>query len=285
MSQTMYYRSDIKALPSVPMSFYAYGTGIFELIGREETRKLSAINPFVELMFGLDGIGEIVLFGQPFQIHPGDSFFYLPGEDHLVRSLSERWLVRWVCFDGPLAEAVMLSCRYPRFRRLATPPPERLFAELEHNIGDDDPVQVRRMAAVILEILAYADGSAGGVRSEVLIKRCTEFIIAHLSDPQLDVGMLCDELKAARSTLTQIFSEQMGCAPGRYIRDSRLARGIALLHGTSLPVTEVARRCGFAEARSFSRFIRRSVNLSPLELRKQGGGNCPVLPANQSPGF
>lgn len=274
MAQIMYYRSDITALPPIPMPFYAYGTGISELHDRDVLKKNGRVNPFVELMFGVDGIGEIVLYGQPFQIHPGDSFYYLPGEDHLHRSLSSSWHVRWVCFDGPLAEAVMLSCRYPRYRQLAQPVPERLFRELEHNIGDDDPLQVRRMAAVIMEILAYSAGAAGGMRSELLTKRCAEFIVAHLSDPQLDVGMLCDKLKVSRSTLTQIFTARMGCAPGRYIRDHRMAHGIALLRGTSLPVNEIAHRCGFAEARSFSRLIRRGTRLSPLELRKQGGGNC-----------
>ena len=147
------------------------------------------------------------------------------------------------------------------------------------NIGDSDPLQIRRMAAVILELLAYAGGrGGGGLRSEVLTRRCVEFIAANLANPLLGVGMLCDEFQLARSTLTKAFSEQMGCAPGRYIMDHRMAHGTALLRGTSLPVGEVARRCGFAEARSFSRFIRRCHGVSPLELRKQGGGNRPAGP-------
>lgn len=275
MSQILYYRSNISSLPSLPLPFYAYGTGISELLDRQERGTRGGATPFVEIMFGLEGIGEAVLYNQAFQLRPGDSFYYLPGEDHLLRSLSDIWHFRWVCFDGPLAEALMLGYRYPRYRRPPAAVPERLFAELEHNIGDDSPLQVRRMAALILEILAYADGSAGDVNSEVLTKRCAEFIIAHLSDSQLDVGMLCDELKVARSTLSQAFSEHMGCAPGRYIRDHRMAHGIALLKGTSLPVAEVARRCGFTEPRSFARFIRRGTSLAPLELRRQGGGNCP----------
>ena len=102
---------------------------------------------------------------------------------------------------------------------------------------------------------------------------CVRFIVANLSNPQRGVGMLCDEFKVARSTLTKVFSEQMGCAPGRYIMDHRMAHGIALLRGTSLPVGEVAKRCGFAETRSFSRFIRRGNQVSPLEMRKQGGSS------------
>lgn len=69
----------------------------------------------------------------------------------------------------PLAEAVMLSYRYPRHQHPSSAYPERLFTELERNIGDSDPLQIRRMAALVLEALAHAGGRvAGGLRSEVL---------------------------------------------------------------------------------------------------------------------
>ena len=139
--------------------------------------------------------------------------------------------------------------------------------------GQSGPSRTADRLRILLSGMLFSGILSAGCAA--LIYRCSEFIVAHLSDPQLDVGMLCDELKVSRSTLTQIFTARMGCAPGRYIRDHRMAHGIALLRGTSLPVNEIAHRCGFAEARSFSRFIRRGTRLSPLELRKQGGGNCP----------
>lgn len=274
MDLSMYYRFNIDELPPVPQPFYAYGTGISRLLRSQTMVKKGGVNPFVEVLWGVEGVGELVLFEQAFPIKPGDVFYYLPGETHECRSLCDCWNLRWLCFDGPLAEAVMLSYRYPRHQHPSSAYPERLFTELERNIGDSDPLQIRRMAALVLEALAHAGGRvAGGLRSEVLTQRCVEFIVTNLSNPQLGVGMLCDEFKVARSTLTKVFSEQMGCAPGRYIMDHRMAHGIALLRGTSLPVGEVAKRCGFAETRSFSRFIRRGNQVSPLEMRKQGGSS------------
>lgn len=284
MEPTMYYRGNIDELPAVPQPFYAYGTGISLLRRNEPMVKKGGVNPFVELLWGVEGIGELVLYGQAFQIKPGDVFYYLPGETHESRPLGAGWNLRWVCFDGPLAEAVMLSYRYPRHQRPEIPYPKWLFEDLERNIGNSDPLQIRRMAAVILELLACAGSrAAGGLHSESLTRRCAEFIAANLTDPQLGVGTLCDEFSLARSTLTKIFSEQMGCAPGRYIMNHRMAHATALLRGTSLPVGEVAKRCGFAETRSFSRFIRRCHGVSPLELRKQGGSGKPQeSPAGQN---
>ena len=150
MDLSMYYRFNIDELPPVPQPFYAYGTGISRLLRSQTMVKKGGVNPFVEVLWGVEGVGELVLFEQAFPIKPGDVFYYLPGETHECRSLCDCWNLRWLCFDGPLAEAVMLSYRYPRHQHPSSAYPERLFTELERNIGDSDPLQIRRMAALVL---------------------------------------------------------------------------------------------------------------------------------------
>lgn len=44
---------------------------------------------------------------------------------------------------------------------------------------------------------------------------------------------------------------------------------MSLLRGTDASVREVALRCGVAEPRTFTRFIKRAVGVSPLEVRKK----------------
>ena len=46
---------------------------------------------------------------------------------------------------------------------------------------------------------------------------------------------------------------------------------MSLLRGTDASVREVALRCGVAEPRTFTRFSKRAVGLSPLEVRKKEG--------------
>ena len=109
MDLSMYYRFNIDELPPVPQPFYAYGTGISRLLRSQTMVKKGGVNPFVEVLWGVEGVGELVLFEQAFPIKPGDVFYYLPGETHECRSLCDCWNLRWLCFDGPLAEAVMYS--------------------------------------------------------------------------------------------------------------------------------------------------------------------------------
>lgn len=96
----MYYRFNIDELPPVPQPFYAYGTGISRLLRSQTMVKKGGVNPFVEVLWGVEGVGELILFEQAFPIRPGDVFYYLPGETHECRSLCDCWNLRWLCFDG-----------------------------------------------------------------------------------------------------------------------------------------------------------------------------------------
>ena len=263
------YKRLESASASLPMPFRIYSTGEKVLTENETERSQDMKNPFVELIWGISGIGEVTLYGEVFQIRENDVFYYLPGEPHFFRSLSPEWKSRWLCFDGPFAEAVMLSYRYPRLQSSCTFP-EDLFRRIDQGICDTDPIQIRTMAGLILEVLARAGSSSGhGVHSGLIVKSCIELIKSNLANPELDVSMLCGLLRVHRSTLTKLFSERIGRTPGRCILDYRFELAKTLLRGSNLPISEVATRCGFTSLGSFSRFIRRGTGLSPLAYRKE----------------
>ena len=46
---------------------------------------------------------------------------------------------------------------------------------------------------------------------------------------------------------------------------------MSLLRGTDASIREVALRCGGAEPRTFTWFIKRALGVSPLEVRKKEG--------------
>lgn len=268
MAIKLYKRLE-SASSSLPMPFRIYSIGEKILMENEINRTQDVKNQFVELIWGISGIGEVSLYGQVFQIRENDVFYYLPGEAHILRGVSPEWKSRWLCFDGPLAEAVMLSYRYPRLQS-SNGFPADLFRRIEDGICDTDPVQVRMMAGIALEILACAGGNSNhGIHSGMLVKRCMELVESNLSNPELDLSMLSTLLQVHRSTLTKLFSERIGRTPGRYILDQRFELAKTLLRGSNLPIGEVATRCGFTSLGSFSRFIRRGTGLSPLAYRKE----------------
>lgn len=225
-------------------------------------------NSFAEIIWGVEGVGELTLFGETFRIDPGDVFFYLPGEAHRHRALSEKWVTRWICFDGPLAEAYLLSYRYPRHQQNCRVPDDGVFEDFKASIADSDLAQIRRISGILCQILSELCPDRSVPRhSSLLVKQCMELIQSRIADRNLDLNMVCDTLNVNRSTLTRLFKAKVGVSPGRYIRDRRLQAAQILLQGTNLPVGEIAGKCGFPELTSFIRFIRENLGCSPLAYR------------------
>ena len=56
--------------------------------------------------------------------------------------------------------------------------------------------------------------------------------------------------------------------PGEYLTKIRLHHALSLLSCTTLPVSEVAFRTGFARPNYFSRVFREAIGKTPLEYRR-----------------
>lgn len=264
-----YVRPNSRELPPLNLPFYAFSTG-------EHTTHPGAddfnreISNFVEIVWSIKGIGEIQLYDRKYEMHSNDVFFYLPGEVHLRQAISPEWRVRWLCFDGPFAESIMLAYRYARCQHASQAYPAETFAKLEELITNKSAFAIRECCSLILHVLACAGGyNAEGGQSGKILEQAFFFIASHLSDPELDVQFLCDRLNISKSKLTRLFNQEIGISPGRYILNCRLEQAQALLTGTDEPIGMVAERCGFADGQSFLKFIRRSMGGSPLEIRKR----------------
>ena len=69
--------------------------------------------------------------------------------------------------------------------------------------------------------------------------------------------------------LSTLFTHEVGVSISEYILDKRIALACRLLRGTSLPVQEVAAKCGLGDASYFSRQFRRVTGVSPSQYRKE----------------
>ncbi len=274
------YTRNKEIIQSPPLPFYLFSIGEKRMDRGESAGMGSLKNPFCEIIFGVAGIGELTLYDKNYLLNPGDVFYYLPGEEHRHHALSEKWISRWICFDGPLAAPTLLAYQYPRLQRGSGHLPDPLFREFKAGISDADHQQIRRMSGLLAGLLAgLHPKNPAGEQSSLLVKRCMEWIQNHLADPALDQTLLGDTFGVSTRTLTRLFNEKIGLPPGQYIRSRRLTEAQILLTGTDLPVHEIARKCGFTGLSSFIRFIRTNLGDSPLAYRKQNrAGTEPGLP-------
>lgn len=86
----------------------------------------------------------------------------------------------------------------------------------------------------------------------------------------LPIEQLCEPLGIGRRQLERRFQRDVGLSPAEYRQKLRLERARWLLQHTDLDVIEVALECGFQDSAHFARLVRKSLGVSPREVRAAG---------------
>ncbi len=265
-------------LPPWPLPFFPRSAGTTES-GFESEEHPGA--PFVQLNWCVSGRGSVRCGEEKFLAGEGDFFYSLPGELRRNESCSEFWKVRWIVFDGPGAEEFLRAYAFPRLIRGAGSCPDRLFDEFELGLRENTLPSMRRLIAVLSEILALAGGwgrreegrTAQDLSADArLVRRFLNFVREHHARGDLDVNAIAETLGVHRSTLSRAVAEKLSIPPGKYLTQLRVQHALSLLRGTDLSVREAAWESGFSDIRSFSRLIRRATGMSPGEFRRGRGG-------------
>ena len=74
----------------------------------------------------------------------------------------------------------------------------------------------------------------------------------------------------------RIYRELAGETPAETLARERLSRGALLLVRDSLPVAQVAARCGYGSAAAFTRAFRAAYGIPPAAYRDRGGIGAPI---------
>ncbi|MGA4862353.1 GlxA family transcriptional regulator [Streptomyces lavendulocolor] len=99
-----------------------------------------------------------------------------------------------------------------------------------------------------------------------LVRTVVEYITAH-PDHDLATAALADLVGVTPRHLTRLFTEHLGQAPGRFVRQARTEAAAHLLTSTTLPMARVAARCGFGTAESLRQAFTGRYGISPSRYR------------------
>lgn len=97
-------------------------------------------------------------------------------------------------------------------------------------------------------------------------RKIIDYIEAHF-DTELNSAGLAAEFGYTEAHFCRKFKEATGLTPANYIRIYRLERANRLLKEGELQISEVAARCGFADANYFSRCFKAHFKKSPSKVK------------------
>ena len=108
--------------------------------------------------------------------------------------------------------------------------------------------------------------SHGGI-APARLRRVNDLIEARLDT--ISVAAMAAEAGLSPYHFAREFKRATGTAPWRHVIARRLARATGLLSDPDLPIAEVARRAGFADARHLNHRMRERLGCSPSQLRSR----------------
>lgn len=118
----------------------------------------------------------------------------------------------------------------------------------------------------------------GGISSNapLALRKILTLMASRLEQP-MSLKDLARETGITLRTMSRLFSDQVGMAPGQYYQHLRLTRARDLASHTNLPLGQIALRCGFSGASALSRAFSQRYGLSlgaATQRRQVKAGTC-----------
>ncbi|MGC3840703.1 GlxA family transcriptional regulator [Pseudomonas aeruginosa] len=87
----------------------------------------------------------------------------------------------------------------------------------------------------------------------------------------LSLEALADQACMSPRTLSRVFLQELGVAPGRYVERVRLEAARALLQDAQASIATVSRLCGFGHPENLRRTFHKHLSVSPQEYAERFG--------------
>jgi AraC-like DNA-binding protein/mannose-6-phosphate isomerase-like protein (cupin superfamily) len=110
--------------------------------------------------------------------------------------------------------------------------------------------------------------SSSRAAGQEAVARAITFLESHWNKP-IRVEEIASHVALSSSRFSHLFKAQTGRSPIAYQHELKMEHAGQLLLKSTLPIHEVAHRCGFEETRFFHRVFRRHFDCSPAQYRQR----------------
>ena len=222
----------------------------------------------------LSGKATTCIEGIRYELVPGEAVLYFPMQTHSTELLEENSEFEYLALSFIDGLGKYEALNILRSRVFVPDPEGKYLPEIVQSILTGDPLH---SACMLGEMLAKCvkncspedpSGRTGDERFLAILSYMREH-----SCEEISVKAIGDRFQLSPQTVRRIFRKHANnVTPGILLRHQRLTLAQDLLERTVLPLDEIASRCGFANAFSFSRAFRKVRGIPPGIYRKKQSG-------------
>lgn len=130
--------------------------------------------------------------------------------------------------------------------------------------------EIREFVEKLLECLkAKQEEQSGHGR---IICGVIDYVAKHYGEEDLSVVQIAEHLHFSAVYLNVLFKQEMKMTLKQYLSYYRLEKAKQMLEQGYDKITEIAEKCGYANANYFAKVFREAAGMSPAEYRKEKGG-------------
>lgn len=100
-----------------------------------------------------------------------------------------------------------------------------------------------------------------------VIKGTIDYISANYSNPDLSITMIADYVNFTSTYLNVLFKQEMKVTLKQYLSNYRLEKAKCMLENDFYKITDIAEKCGYANANYFAKVFKETTGMTPVEYR------------------
>ena len=235
----------------------------------------------IELMYIIDGQLDIVLEGKNYTAKEGELVFVGSRMSHSVSSCQSEHSFLLIEF-GPVfagghfdsigtlspSEPILNMETHSQMKEIIP-----LFQEIisEKNTPTDESElivsgNISKIAAYLYRALSEKGDNTpvniGNVKSKMSVEKALDLITYHYNE-DLTVESVAELMGYSVSNFCRIFKNAFGRSFHVLLNEARIKNACSMLYDTDLPIYQVAREVGFAEAKTFCRVFKSIKGCTP----------------------
>lgn len=254
------------------MFFYPLCTGRYRCDGTYRVER-THYDSFL-VMYVARGSGYWSSGGQEIPVPEGSLLFLDCYRPHCYGTRSG-WEIYWLHFHGVLArpyfEAFAADGAFlmQSDAAVCVRSVRKIFESFDRRCPVSEPMISKRINDLLTGAILASQQEKKQLKRLGAIDESVQFIAEHVEQP-LTLEQLAASVSLSPFYFARLFKQETGFSPHEYIVRARLDKAKYLLISTSLPLKEIACRCGFGNECSFSTLFKKMSGCTPRGYRMRG---------------
>ena len=229
-----------------------------------------------QILYCKDGQGELILDNRKYIIDKGQCFILLKNTPHEYHRTADSWVLDIVGFNGAIVPLLLRALKINSSgayllsnRELFESHHHRLLEISEQNSKHKHMLLSQELYALLTDLtycLTHISSGSADYGTPTITAVIEYMEINYGEDISLDT--LAQITSRTPEYLCSIFKEHTGITIVKYLSNIRLLHAqILLVQEPSMPINEIAKKCGYSSASYFGKVFYKQYKLTPNQYR------------------